>query len=157
MNSRIIAVLVALAAAPMLFSEPVRAQKPTSAESREVLKEAMRKEAFAAAKYKLFSENARKAGNKELADLMIVASNIELGHFLRWAGMYGLVGTDFQNLKMAIEDESDEDIQFYVRIAAEAAARGDTSLASSFNEVRAQEEKQRAKFEEAMGKTSQSQ
>jgi rubrerythrin len=121
---------------------------------REALKLAMQNEALASAKYKLFAEHARKAGKNELADLLAATSNQEYGHFLRWAAMYRLVGTDFQNLLTAAQDEVNEDADLYTRLAAEAEARGDKTLAESFIAIKAQEEKHEKAITEALKKAA---
>jgi rubrerythrin len=131
------------------------AQEQTfSPAGREALKLAMQNEALASAKYKLFSEHARKAGKNELADLLAATSNQEYGHFLRWAAMYRLVGTDIQNLRTAAQDEVNEDAQLYARLAAEAEARGETTLAESFDAIKAQEERHESAIQNAIQKAT---
>jgi rubrerythrin len=131
------------------------AQEQTfSPEGREALKLAMQNEALASAKYKLFAEHARKAGKTELADLLAATSNQEFGHFLRWAAMYRLVGTDLQNLRTAAQDEVNEDAQLYTRLAAEAEARGEKSLAESFDAIKAQEERHESAIQNAIQKAT---
>jgi len=128
------------------------AQNSSNPESREALKTAMLDEAFAAAKYKLFAEHARRAGKTELADLMATTANMEYGHFLRWAELYRLVGTDVQNVRAAVKDEINDDVKLYARLAAEAEARGDKSLAEHFYQVKAQEENQQNEFTKEVDK-----
>ena len=123
---------------------------------REALRLAMQNEAFASAKYKLFAEHARKAGKTELADLLAATSNQEFGHFLRWAAMYRLVGSDLQNLRTASQDEVNEDAQLYTRLAAEAEARGDKTLAESFIAIKTQEERHQKAIQEAIEKATKS-
>lgn len=147
-----IALVFGFAAASAAGYGLASAQNKYSAELRQALDEAMREEAFSAAKYKLFAERARKAGNNELADLMTVTSNIEFGHFLRWAGLYGLVGAEAKNLQSAIEHEGTEDINRYSRLSTEAVARGDQTLADFFSAVKAQEEGRRIEMEKAVEK-----
>lgn len=127
-------------------------QEQQSPAAREALKEAMQVEALASAKYKLFAEHARKAGKNELADLLAATSNQEYGHFLRWAALYRLVGTDVQNVRTAAQDEVNEDVKLYKRLAAEAKARGDETLAEHFNAVKVQEERHQNEFENAVEK-----
>ena len=124
-------------------------EQPPGPEAREALKTAMLGEALASAKYKLFAEHARRAGNNELADIMAKTANLEYGHFLRWAALYRLVGTDVQNVRTAAQDEADGDAKLYARLASEAEARGEKTLAEHFNEVKVQEEKHRNEFENA--------
>jgi rubrerythrin len=145
--------IAALAVSFALNPALVRAQPPSSPEGREALKTAMLDEAFASAKYKLFAEHARRAGNADLAHLMEVAANMEYGHFLRWAELYRLVGSDVQNVRAAVDDEINDDVKLYERLAAEAQARGEKGLAEHFDQVRAQEEKQQDAFKQAVERT----
>jgi rubrerythrin len=80
---------------------------------------------------------------------MAKAANLEYGHFLRWAALYRLVGTNVQNVRTAAQDEADGDAKLYARLASEAEARGDKTLAEHFNEVKVQEEKHHIEFEYA--------
>ena len=136
----------------MMYVGAANAQQPSSPEGREALRAAMLDEAFSSAKYKLFAEQANRAGNKHLSHLMSVASNMEYGQFLRWAELYRLVGSDDQNLRAAVNDEINDDIKLYDRLASEANARGEKSLAEQFEQVRAQEEKQQDAFKQAVEK-----
>ncbi|MCW2275551.1 rubrerythrin [Rhodoblastus acidophilus] len=145
-------VLAGLAAASALACGSANAEQ-LSPQAREALREAMHNEAFASAKYKLFSEHARRAGKTELADLLAKNANIEYGHFLRWSALYGLVRDDSENLKAAIDGEGDDDIKLYTRLATEAAARGETTLANHFNEIKAQEEKHQKELDKVVEKT----
>jgi rubrerythrin len=134
------------------FGSAIAQEQPSSPEAREALKAAMMNEALASAKYKLFAEHARKAGKNELADLLAATSNQEYGHFLRWAALYHLVGTDVQNLRTAAHDEVDEDVKLYTRLASEAEARGEKTLADHFKDVKAQEIIHQNEFEAAVEK-----
>jgi rubrerythrin len=127
-------------------------EQPSSPAAREALKTAMLSEALASAKYKLFAEHARKAGKNELADLMAKTANQEYGHFLRWAALYHLVGTDVQNIRTAAHDEIDEDVKLYARLASEAEARGDKALAENFNAIKTQEERHQKEFDNEVAK-----
>jgi rubrerythrin len=147
----------AIAAACALAYGSASAQQPISPEGREALKEAMQNEALASAKYKLFAEHARKAGKTELADRLAATSNQEYGHFLRWAGLYRLVGADdIQNVHRAAHDELDEDVKLYTRLAAEAEARGEKTLADEFSNVKVQEERHHRELENAIEKATKS-
>lgn len=146
-----------IAGACALGYGPASAQEQTfSPAGREALKLAMQNEALASAKYKLFAEHARKAGKNELADLLAATSNQEYGHFLRWAALYHLVGTDLQNLRTAAQDEVNEDAELYTHLAAEAEARGDKTLAEGFIAIKAQEEKHEKAILEALEKAAKS-
>jgi rubrerythrin len=78
---------------------------------------------------------------------------MEYGHFLRWAELYGLVGTDIQNVNAAVQSEIDDDVKLYARLASEAEARGDKALAEHFNDVKKQEVRQRDDFGKAVERT----
>jgi rubrerythrin len=150
---RTLFLLAGIAGATALGCGAAYAQQTLSPEGREALKAAMLDEAFSTAKYKLFAEHARRAGRNDLADLMATTSNMEYGHFLRWVTLYRLVGTDIQNLRAAVHDEINDDVQLYSRLASEADARGEKNLAEHFREVQVQEERIQNQFENAIGKT----
>ena len=147
---RTLVLLAGMAAASALTYGSASAQQPISPEGREALKSAMLDEAYSAAKYKLFAEHARRAGKQQLAELMATTANMEYGHFLRWAELYRLVGTDVQNVRASVQDEIDDDIKLYERLASEAEARGDKALAEHFQQVKAQEEKEQNSFTAAV-------
>lgn len=144
--------LAAITVTSALILGSTSAQQYSSTETREALKTAMLDEAFSMAKYKLFAEHASRTGNKQLAEVMAAASNMEYGHFLRWAQLYRLVGTDAQNLRAAVADEINDDVKLYERLASEADARGEKALAEHFQEIKAQEEKQQEEFKRAVEK-----
>jgi rubrerythrin len=83
---------------------------------------------------------------------MEVASKMEYGHFLRWAELYRLVGSDAQNVRAAVNDEINDDVKLYGRLASEAKARGENALAEHFEQVKAQEQKQEEAFKRAVDK-----
>ena len=149
---RTMVLIAGIAAAAALGCCPAGAEEAMSPAGREAVRVAMMNEALTFAKYKLFAEHARKAGKTELADLMAVTSNQEYGHFLRWAAMYGLVGTDVQNLRQAAQDELNDDMQLYTRLASEADARGEKTLGDHFRTIELQEQGHHEKFEQAVEK-----
>ena len=104
------------------MTEKNLAEHAISARSRVNLLEAMRGEAFAFAKYKLFAKHARANGLNELADLFDKTADQEyMEHFTEQADLLQLAGTDEQDLTDAIAGESFEVDAFYKRIAEEAA------------------------------------
>ena len=150
---KMLVLFAGIAGAWALGHGPASAQEQNfSPEGRQALKLAMQNEALAAAKYKLFAEQARRDGKNELADLLTATSNQEYGHFRRWAALYHLVGTDSENLRTAEQDEVNEDVKLYTRLAAEAEARGEKTLAEHFNAIKAQEEKHQGELESAIAK-----
>ena len=144
--------IAAITVASALTFGSASAQQYSSTGAREALRAAMLNEAFSMAQYKLFAEHASRMGNKHLAEVMTVASNMEYGHFLRWAELYHLVGTDAQNLRAAVADEINDDVKFYERLASEADARGEKALAEHFRQVKGQEEKQQDEFKTVVEK-----
>ena len=119
----------------------------------ENLQTAMKGEAFAYAKYSLFAEQARKNGHPEIADLFENAAQTErFEHFAEEAKLTGLVGTDEENLRNAIQGESYEVNTMYKDFAEEAASMGDHEVADRFAEIRQDEMKHRDAFQAALDK-----
>lgn len=115
--------------------------------TRENLLTAMHGEAFAYVKYMLFAEQARKNGNKKLADLFEKTADVErFEHFSEEAHLLGLVGGDFENLADAIKGESYEIETMYVEFARKARGCGDFAAAARFEEIRGDEIGHRAAF-----------
>jgi rubrerythrin len=122
----------------------------------ENLQTAMKGEAFAYAKYTLFTEHARKSGHPEIAGLFENAAKTErFEHFAEEAELAGLVGTDEENLRNAIEGESYEVQTMYKQFADEAALTGDHEAAARFEEIRQDEMKHRDKLQAALNKLMQ--
>ncbi|HTJ27786.1 MAG TPA: rubrerythrin family protein [Candidatus Limnocylindria bacterium] len=122
-------------------------------QTKENLATAMHGEAFAYAKYTLYAEQARKNGNAELASLFENTARVEFfEHFAEEAQLAGLVGTDAENLRDAIEGETYEVNKMYKKFAKEAAEDGDDEAAARFDEVRTDEASHRAAFESMLAK-----
>ena len=84
---------------------------------------AMHGEAFTYAKYMLYAERARRQGHTELAELFEnIAKEERLEHFAEEAELAGLVGTDVDNLRNAIEGESYE-IEIMYRDRGQGSSR----------------------------------
>ena len=117
------------------------------------LSTAMHGEAFAYVKYLLYAEHARKNGKKELADLFEKTANTErFEHFAEEAELAGLVGSDADNLKDAIQGESYEIDSMYLEFAQKAGVAGDTVAAARFEEIRHDELGHRDAFKVALTK-----
>jgi rubrerythrin len=115
------------------------------------LSTAMHGEAFAYVKYLLYAEHARKSGHKELADLFEKTANTErFEHFAEEAQLAGLVGSDADNLKDAIQGESYEIDTMYLEFAQKAKVAGDTAAAARFEEIRHDEMGHRDAFKIAL-------
>jgi rubrerythrin len=127
------------------------AEHAISARSRQNLMDAMRGEAFAFAKYKLFARQARSNGDCELADLFDKTADQEyLEHFVEQADLLQLVGTDEQDVTNALAGESFEVDDLYKRFAEEAREDGDEQVADRFEEIRRDEAFHQLAFHEAL-------
>jgi rubrerythrin len=113
---------------------------------------AMQGEAFATLKYLAYADAARAHGNLQLAALFESTAKIERDeHFAEHAKLYGLVGSDADNLRDAIKGENYETTQMYPQMARRAEAVGDKDVAKHFREVGADEAKHRDAFQSALG------
>ena len=113
--------------------------------------EAMRGEAFAFAKYKLFAKHARNNGDNELADIFDKTADQEyMEHFVEQADLVQLVGTDEQDVTNAIAGESFEVDTLYKQFAEEAREDGDEQVAHRFEEIRRDEAFHHLAFHEAL-------
>jgi rubrerythrin len=112
---------------------------------------AMQGEAFAYARYMLFAEAARDNGREELADLFESTARTEmLDHFARHAHLAGMIGSDADNLRAAIEDETYEIEARYPSFAEHARGAGDDEVANRFQEVCEDEIEHLEAFREAL-------
>ena len=133
------------------MTEKNLAEHTISARSRKNLMEAMRGEAFAFAKYKLFAKQARNNGDNELADIFDRTADQEyMEHFVEQADLLQLVGTDEQDVTNAIAGESFEVDTLYKKFAEEAREDGDEQVAHRFEEIRRDEAFHQLAFHEAL-------
>jgi rubrerythrin len=114
------------------------------------LSAAMHGEAFAYAKYMLYADHARWAGDTELADLLEKTANNELEHFAEEAKLGALVGSNLDNLKDAIRCEFYESETMYREFAQQAEEVGDHEIALRLEEIRQDEAKHRDDFDAAL-------
>jgi rubrerythrin len=92
--------------------------------TREHLLAALRAEAFAHAKYLLYTKHARDHGHPEVADLFERTAQTELlEHFAEEAKLAGLAGDDASNLRDAVAGEAYEVETMYREFAEEAHVR----------------------------------
>jgi rubrerythrin len=125
-----------------------------SKQTQDNLLTAMHGEALAYAKYMLYAQHARSNGKKQLAALFERAARTErFQHFAEEADLAGLVGSDADNLRDAIQGESYEVETMYREFAQQAAAAGDKSVADRFEEIRHDEMGHRDAFKAALTKT----
>ena len=133
------------------MTEKNLAEHAISARSRKNLMEAMKGEAFAFAKYKLFAKHARNNGDNELADIFDKTADQEyMEHFVEQADLIQLVGTDEQDVTNAIAGESFEVDTLYKQFAEEAREDGDEQVAHRFEEIRRDEAFHQLAFHEAL-------
>jgi rubrerythrin len=149
---KLIKVLIFVAALSLTAtSTPRQTSSKLSPQTRENLLKAMHGEAFAYAKYMAYANQARKNGNTMLADLFEQTAKVErLEHFNEMAQLVGLVGTDIDNLKDAIQGETQETQTMYPHFAELARAAGDQAAADRFLEIGRDEKKHRMQFQDAL-------
>lgn len=140
----------------MIGSAAARKPRPANKGTAENLSTAMHGEAFAYAKYMLYAEHARQNGNNELANLFETSAKTErFEHFAEEARLAGLVGSDADNLKNAMNGESYEVETMYPEFAEKASAAGDKAVAERFEEIRRDEMKHRDAFKTALAQSGQ--
>lgn len=116
-------------------------------QTRENLLRAMRREAFAFARYMLCAVQARQHGRPEVADLFEkVARQEYFEHFAEQALDLGLVSTEAENLHLAIEEEAYEADTMYRQFEAQADAAGDHAAAERFRRLAQDERRNRDEF-----------
>jgi|SRR5438270_6015322 len=133
------------------MTEKLVAGNTLSVRSRQNLLDAMRGEAFAFAKYKLFALQARSNGHNDLAALFDKTADQEyMEHFTELAELLELAGTDEQDVTNAIAGEAFEVDTFYKQFAEEARQDGDDRVAKRFEEIRRDEAYHQLAFQEAL-------
>ncbi len=122
-----------------------------NAQTQEHLLQALHGEALAFVRYLLFADVARRTGRPALADLVERTAHTErFEHFAEEAALAGLVGTDEDNLREAIEGEAYEVETMYRTFAEQARQAGDMSAAERFAEIRNDEVGHLASFRQAL-------
>jgi rubrerythrin len=112
---------------------------------------ALQGEAFAHARYALFATAARKRGDARLASIFEGIAAVELReHFAELAELVGLVGSDADNIRAALQDESLEVESRYPEFAEQARAAGDEAVAERFAEIAGDELEHERTLEEAL-------
>jgi rubrerythrin len=110
---------------------------------------ALRREAFAHARYLLFAAAARNRGEERLASMFEGIASAELReHFAELAELADLIGTDSDNVRTAIRDENFEVEWKYPQFADQARAAGELVVAERFAEM-AEDEREHEKTLEA--------
>lgn len=145
---------IVVMAAFWAIGEPAAQKRPAlSNQTQDNLSTAMHGEALAYAKYMLYAQHARSNGKKQLVALFERAARTErFQHFAEEADLAGLVGSDEDNLRDAIQGESYEVDTMYREFAQQAAAAGDKAAADRFEEIRHDEMGHRDAFKAALTK-----
>lgn len=132
---------VGVPAPPAVDPVEITASTPACAgRTLDNLKDAMHGEAFAYAKYSRYADHARQAGQPAVAALFEGTAQVELReHFAGEAMLAGLVGSNADNLRTAINGETYEARTMYADFAAQAADVGDRQAARLFNRIGHQE------------------
>ena len=119
--------------------------------TRENMLAAMHGEAFAYARYSLFAKAARENGDSHLAGLFDGLAEVELHeHFAELAELAGIVGSDADNLKAAIQDEDHEVEVTYPYYSDQARTVRETAVAERFAEIAGDEREHMRALETAL-------
>jgi rubrerythrin len=112
---------------------------------------AMHGEAFANAQYLAFAAVAKGVGTPSVSALFKRTARVEVRqHFAEEAKLAGIVGTNAQDLRDAINGESYETTTMYPSYAAQAAAQGNSTAAAQFTEIGKDEATHRDWFQAAL-------
>jgi rubrerythrin len=113
--------------------------------------EALRGEAYAYARYRLYAAAVRSRGNERLAELFEQTAQVELDeHFAELAALAGLGERDEDCLRDALLGEAEEADTIYPEYAERAARNGDGAAAERFAELAADEAEHHAAFAAAL-------
>jgi rubrerythrin len=116
-------------------------------QTRDNLRRAMRREAYAFAMYLFYATQARHHRRPQLAELFDqVACQEYFGHFAEHALEAGMIGMEAENLHLAIEEEAFEAEVMYRDFQAQAEAVGDHAAAERFRRLREDERRNRDQF-----------
>lgn len=114
---------------------------------------ALHGEAYAHARYLLFAAAARRRGNHRLASMFEEIAAVELQeHFAELAKIAGLVGTDSDNIRAAIQDENLEVEWTYPKFADHARSARELAVAERFAEMAEDEREHEKTLEQALAR-----
>ena len=112
---------------------------------------ALHGEAFAHARYLLFARAARERGDSRLGSMFEGIAAVELEeHFVELAELAGLVGTDADNIRTALQDENGEVESLYPQFAEQARSAGEAAVAERFEEIAGDEREHEKTLEQAL-------
>jgi len=115
--------------------------------TRENIIRAMKREALATLKYRVFAEVAKENGNEPLSDLFLKIATTESDeHLKELFTLAKIVGTDIENLKHVIGDETYDSTLMYKSYAKKARNLGDVEAAKLFEEMAKDEAQHREAF-----------
>lgn len=114
------------------------------------LKEAFAGESQANRKYLAFAKKADKDGYPQVARLFRAAADAETVHAHAHLRVLGGVGDTADNLKQAIEGETEEFREMYPRMIEEAEAEGNNAAVNSFKNANAVEEIHAGLYQKAL-------
>jgi rubrerythrin len=121
------------------------------AQTHENVIAALHGEAFAYARYRLFAKAARQRGDDRLASMFDGLAAVELDeHFAELAELAGLVGTDADNIRAALDDENEEVETRYPEFADQARLAGEPAVAARFEEITEDERTHEKTLEQAL-------
>lgn len=121
------------------------------AQTHENVIAALHGEAFAYARYRLFAHAGRKRGDDRLASMFDGIASAELDeHFAELAELAGLVGTDVDNIRAALQDEDEEVESRYPEFAKHARTVGEVAVAERFEEIVEDEREHEKTLEQAL-------
>jgi rubrerythrin len=121
------------------------------AQTHENVLAALHGEAFAYARYRLFAAAARKREDYRLAAMFDGIATAERDeHFAELAELAGLVGTDADNIRTALEDENEEVESLYPEFAKQARSVGEVAVAERFEEIVEDEREHEKTLEQAL-------
>jgi carbamate kinase len=126
--------------APAAPYPPHTRRTAIKARTRDNILTAMRGEAYAHARYRVFAKAAHDSSDRDLEEMFEGIAAVELReHFAELAELVQLVGADADNIQCAIHDESDEVEVTYRLFADQARADGEDEVAARFDEIREDE------------------
>ena len=114
------------------------------------LKEAFAGESQANRKYLAFAKKADKDGYPQVARLFRAAADAETVHAHAHLRVLGGVGDTADNLKQAIEGETEEFREMYPRMIEEAEAEGNKAAITSFKNANVVEEIHAGLYQKAL-------
>ncbi len=109
-------------------------------------------EAQTRCRYNFFAAVARREGHEEIAAVFDSTAENEREHARIWLAEIGGIGRTVNNLKAAIEGETLESEEIYVKFAAEALEEGYPTTAALFQRIAEIEKRHRQKFTELLEK-----